>query len=273
MPLLGLGTFRLRGYENLLRAVDAALACGYRSFDTAAVYRNEGDLGRALKQLLPVHGLTRSDIFITSKLAPSDLGMGTREACLRSLAELGCDYLDLYLIHWPGKQGWRSEDARNAEARRESWQAMEDMYQAGIVKAIGVSNYTEKHLEQLLASCRVPPAVLQVEFHPRLPQTGLLSWCKENGVHFQAYSSLGCGALVGKEEVKKVANAHGRTPSQVLLRWALEQCVGVIPKSSSPERVKENFGVWDFVLSEGEVQGLIEDGTVERYCWDPTRVA
>ncbi|NP_001135489.1 uncharacterized protein LOC100216027 [Xenopus tropicalis] len=146
MPLLGLGTFRLRGQENLIRAVDAALACGYRSFDTASVYRNEGDLGCALQQLLPKYGLTRSDIFITSKLSPADLGEGTREACLRSISELGCEYLDLYLIHWPGKQGWRSDDARNVDARAVSWRAMEDLYEAGLIKAIGVSNYTDKHL-------------------------------------------------------------------------------------------------------------------------------
>ncbi|XP_053544832.1 uncharacterized oxidoreductase YtbE [Bombina bombina] len=273
MPLVGLGTFRLRGYQNLFPVVDAALACGYRSFDTAAVYRNEADLGRALKELLPRHKLSRSDIFITSKLAPTDLGKGAREACLRSLAELGCEYLDLYLIHWPGKQGCRSEDTRNVQARAESWKAMEDLYQEGLIKALGVSNYTETHLTQLLSSCKVPPAVLQVEFHPRLPQTSLLRWCKEHKVHLQAYSSLGCGALLTREEVKKVANAHGCTPSQVLLNWALVQGVGVIPKTSSPERLKENFRVWDFQLSKEEILELMSDGKEERYCWDPTGVA
>ncbi|KAM4721262.1 glyoxal reductase-like [Rhinophrynus dorsalis] len=273
MPLLGLGTFRLRGQENLLQAVDAALACGYRSFDTASVYRNEGDLGRALQQLLPLHGLTRSDVFITSKLAPADMGKGAREACLRSLAELGCEYLDLYLIHWPGRQGWQSADERNAGAREDSWKAMEDLYQTGIIRALGVSNYTERHLAQLLASCQVLPAVLQVEFHPRLPQTALLSWCQQNGVHLQAYSSLGCGHLLGREEVKKVSDKHGHTPSQVLLRWALGQGVGVIPKSSDPARIMENFRVWDFELSKEEIEELKGDGREERYCWDPTGVA
>ncbi|XP_063293388.1 uncharacterized oxidoreductase YtbE-like [Pelobates fuscus] len=273
MPLLGLGTFRLRELQNITKAVDAALACGYRSFDTACVYRNEADLGCALRQLLPVHGLTRSDIFITSKLAPADLGQNAREACLQSLKELGCEYLDLYLIHWPGRQGWRSDDARNVEARKEAWKAMEDLYDAGLIKAIGVSNYTEHHLTPLLASCRVKPAVLQVEFHPQLPQTDLLSWCTENGVHLQAYSSLGCGNLLGKEDVKKVANVYRKTPSQVLLRWALRQGVGVIPKSSDPERIKDNFDVWDFDLTEEDMHELRMDGKEHRYCWDPTGVA
>ncbi|XP_075043761.1 putative oxidoreductase YtbE [Mixophyes fleayi] len=273
MPLLGLGTFRLKGLENLTRAVDAALECGYRSFDTASVYRNEGDLGQALHQLLPKYGLRRSDIFITSKLSPADLGEGAGKACLRSLTELGCDYFDLYLIHWPGKQGWRSDDSRNRAAREESWKAMEDLYQSGTIKALGVSNYTETHLSQLLGSCRVPPAVLQVEFHPLLPQAALLSWCKRNGIHLQAYSSLGCGDLLEKEEVKKVANVYGCTPSQILLKWALRQGVGVIPKASAPERITENFRVWDLELTNSEAEDLNGDGTEKRYCWDPTGVA
>ncbi|XP_075692959.1 putative oxidoreductase YtbE isoform X2 [Rhinoderma darwinii] len=273
MPLIGLGTFRLKGLENVIQAVDAALDCGYRSFDTASVYRNEGDLGQALRQLLPKYGLSRSDIFITSKLSPADVGTGARDACLKSLAELELDYLDLYLIHWPGKQGWRSDDANNRAAREESWKALEDLYQTGNIKALGVSNYTEAHLAQLLGSCSVPPAVLQVECHPRLPQTALLSWCKQNGVHLQAYSSLGCGDLLGNVEVCKVAKIHGRTPSQVLLKWALQQGVGVIPKASASQRIRENINVWDFELGNEEAGLLKGDGTEKRYCWDPTGVA
>ncbi|KAG8437972.1 hypothetical protein GDO86_008599 [Hymenochirus boettgeri] len=273
IPLTGLGTFRLRGQETLYKAVDAALACGYRSFDTATVYQNEKDLGQALQQLLPRYGLNRGDVFITSKLAPSDLGEGTREACLRSIAELGCEYLDLYLIHWPGKQGRRSEDSRNAEAREISWKTMEDLYKSGLIKAIGVSNYTEKHLTQLLSFCHIVPAVLQVEFHPRLPQKSLLEFCRTNGIHFQAYSSLGCGELLSHEDVREVANKHGRTPSQILLQWALRQGVGVIPKSSDPKRIKENFAVWDFELSELQANKIKGDGKEKRYCWDPSEVA
>ncbi|XP_018420706.1 PREDICTED: uncharacterized protein LOC108794199 [Nanorana parkeri] len=272
MPLLGLGTFRLRGLENVIQAVDAALKYGYRSFDTASVYRNEGDLGKALRQLLPKYGLSRADVFITTKLAPVDMGKGAREACLKSLAELGCQYLDLFLIHWPGKQGWRSDDTRNHEAREESWKAMEDLYQAGIIRALGVSNYTTSHLTELLGSCRISPAVLQVEFHPCLPQFDLLNWCKKHEIHFQAYSSLGCGDLLKKDEVTKVANIHGHSPSQILLRWALRQGVGVIPKASAPERIKENIGVWDFELTDEEAEILRGDGTEKRYCWDPTGV-
>lgn len=273
MPLLGLGTYRLRGLENVTQAVDAALGCGYRSFDTAAVYRNEGELGQALRQLLPKYGLSRNDIFITTKLAPVDMGKGAREACLKSLAELGCDYLDLYLIHWPGKQGWRSDDARNQEARRDSWEAMEALYKAGVIRALGVSNYTTSHLSELLGWCNVQPAVLQVEFHPRLPQLDLLEWCAKNGVHLQAYSSLGCGHLLKDDQVNKVADIHGQAPSQVLLQWALRQGVGVIPKASAPERIKENTNAWHLKLTDEEAEMLKGDGSEKRYCWDPTGVA
>ncbi|XP_068116804.1 glyoxal reductase-like [Hyperolius riggenbachi] len=273
MPLLGLGTFRLQGCENVSQAVDAALDCGYRSFDTASVYRNEGDLGQALRKCLPKYGLTRADIFITTKLAPVDLGNNAHEACLRSIKELGCDYVDLFLIHWPGKQGWRSDDKRNEKAREESWKAMEDLYRSDVIKAIGVSNYTKRHLSELLISCFVPPAVLQVEFHPRLPQLDLLDWCKTHGVHLQAYSSLGCGDLLKDDKVIKVANFHGRSPSQILLRWALRQGVGVIPKASTYERIKENIDVWNFELNDEEAEFLQRDCIEKRCCWDPTGVA
>ncbi|XP_073410709.1 9,11-endoperoxide prostaglandin H2 reductase-like isoform X2 [Dendrobates tinctorius] len=273
MPLLGLGTFRLRGLDDLLQAVDAALECGYRSFDTAAGYHNEVELGDVFRQLLPKYGLRRSDIFITSKLHPSFLGPGTHDAFLNSMEKLDFRYLDLYLVHWPGKKGWRSDDVRNQWAREETWRNLEFLYSSGNIRALGVSNYTEDHLAELLELCRIRPAVLQVECHPRLPQTDLIGWCKQNGIHLQAYSSLGCGDLLGDAEVCKVANVHGRTPSQVLLRWALQQGVGVIPKASAPARIKENFNVWDFELSNEEIEQLKGGGSKRRYCWDPTGVA
>ncbi|KAJ7307434.1 hypothetical protein JRQ81_009453 [Phrynocephalus forsythii] len=224
MPLLGLGTFRLKGEEVVRRSLDAALENGYRLVDTAAVYGNEAALGRALRELLPRHGLSRGDVFLTSKLSPRDHGEGPAEAaCLASLEQLGCDYLDLYLIHWPGTQGRPQDDAGNRERRQESWRALERLHQAGKLKAIGVSNYTLRHLKELLAGCRVPPAVLQVELHPQLAQPDLLDFCRQQGIHVQAYSSLGTGRLVEQPEVVEVARRRGRTPAQVLLRWALQR--------------------------------------------------
>ncbi|XP_053133594.1 glyoxal reductase-like isoform X2 [Hemicordylus capensis] len=274
LPLLGLGTFRLRDEETLRLSLDAALGSGYRLVDTAAVYGNEAALGRALGELLPRHGLARGDVFLTSKLSPRDQGEGpARAACLRSLQELGCDYLDLCLIHWPGTQGRPQEDEGNRECRRLSWQALERLHEAGKLRAIGVSNYTVRHLQELLAHCRVVPAVLQVEFHPELAQSALLDFCRQKGIHLQAYSSLGAGHLVGRPEVTEVARRRGRTPAQVLLRWALQQGVSVIPKSACPARVAENAQLWDWELSPADMELLGGMDCGRRYCWDPSEVA
>ncbi|XP_042300659.1 glyoxal reductase-like, partial [Sceloporus undulatus] len=274
MPLLGLGTFRLRDEEAVRLSLDAALENGYRLVDTAAVYGNEATIGRALSELLPRHGLTRADIFLTSKLSPRDHGEELAEAaCLRSLKKLGCDYLDLYLIHWPGTQGRPQEDAGNRERRRQSWRALERLHAAGKLRAIGVSNYTIQHLKELLAECWVPPAVLQVEFHPELPQLALLDFCHQKGIHLQAYSSLGAGHLVGQPEVAQVAKRQRRQPAQVLLRWALQQGVSVIPKSASPRRVAENGQLWTWELSQTDMEELSTMDCGKHYCWDPSGVA
>ncbi|KAJ8255073.1 hypothetical protein GJAV_G00200630 [Gymnothorax javanicus] len=273
MPLLGLGTFRLRGQEETYFAVDAALAAGYRAFDTAAVYRNEADLGCALRGLLPKYGLSRDDIFITSKLGPRDQGSRAREGCVRSLERLGFEYIDLYLVHWPGTQGLPVGDQQNPRNRAETWAVLEQFHADGKFRAIGVSNYTPGHLKELLQACRVPPAVLQVEFHPRLTQRELRAFCREAGICFQAYSSLGTGALLSDPVVLGVAARCGRTPAQVLLRWAVQQGMPVLPKSSQPERIKENGQVFDFQLSEEDMGKLSDLDCGEKFCWDPSTVA
>ncbi|XP_036967848.1 glyoxal reductase [Acanthopagrus latus] len=273
MPLLGLGTYKLRGSEGVYRAVDAALAAGYRAFDSAAVYRNEADLGRALKELLPKHGLTREDVFITSKLGPKDQGERAMEGALHSLAQLDLGYIDLYLIHWPGSQGLVVSDQRNPDNRAQSWAALEELHAEGKLKAIGVSNYTPAHMRELMQSCRIPPAVLQVEFHPRLCQTELRRVCEEYGVCFQAYSSLGQAELVSDPVVMEVAKTCERTPAQVLLRWAVQQGVPVLPKSSNPDRIKDNSRIFDFTLSKTDMDRLSALDCGQKFCWDPSEVA
>lgn len=273
MPLLGLGTFRLQGQEDTYSAVDAALKAGYRAFDTAAVYRNEAHLGHALRCLLPKHGLSREDVFITSKLGPKDQGSKARNGCLKSLEQLGLGYIDLYLIHWPGTQGLPVGDKRNPENRAQSWRVLEEFYSEGKFRAIGVSNYTVEHMQELLKSCKVPPAVLQVEFHPKLLQNDLRGLCKIRGVCFQAYSSLGTGLLLSNPVVLEIAKECGRTPAQVLLRWAVQQSIAVLPKSSQPERVKENGRLFDFEISEEDMERLSALDCGEKFCWDPTQVS
>uniref|UniRef100_A0A674NF13 Protein phosphatase 2 regulatory subunit B'beta n=1 Tax=Takifugu rubripes TaxID=31033 RepID=A0A674NF13_TAKRU len=272
MPLLGLGTDKLVSPDIVHQAVDAALAAGYRAFDSATVYQNESALGQALKKLLPKYGLTREDVFITSKLGPKDQGERAKEAALRSLAQLDLSYIDLYLIHWPGTQNRSVSDQRNSGNRAQSWAVLEELHAQGTLKAIGVSNYTPAHMRELMQSCKVPPALLQVEFHPQLCQDELRSVCKEYGVCFQAYSSLGRGELLHGPVVLEVAKNCGRSPAQVLLRWAVQQGVPVLPKSSNPDRIRENAEIFDFSISDSDMDRLSALECSHRYCWDPSQV-
>ncbi|XP_049423902.1 glyoxal reductase-like [Epinephelus fuscoguttatus] len=272
MPILGLGTYKLVGPEDVCRAVDAALVAGYRAFDSAAIYENEADLGRALKELLPKHGLTREDVFITSKLGSMDQGDRAMEGALHSLSQLDLGYIDLYLIHWPGTRGLDVADQRNQSNRAQSWVTLEELHAQGKLKAIGVSNYTPAHMKELIESCKIPPAVLQAEFHPRLCQTELRSVCKEYGVCFQAYSSLGKGDLVTDPVVMEVAKNCDCTPAQVLLRWAVQQSVPVLPKSSNPDRIKDNARLFDFTLSDTDMDRLSALDCGRKYCRDASNV-
>ncbi|KAJ1146707.1 hypothetical protein NDU88_012970 [Pleurodeles waltl] len=272
MPHIGLGTFRIQGYSTIYSILDVALRCGYRSTDTAAVYSNEADIGKALKELLPLHGLTCQDIFLTSKLALRDHGEEAEGAAQRSLQALDLDYLDLYLNHWPGIEGWKSDDLVNPECRRQSWEALEKMNSAGILSSTGMSNFTEEHLKELLTMCQVRPAVLQVEYQSELVQWDFLSFCRSAGIHLQANTSLGSGHLIPQQEVQAVAAKYNQTASQVLLCWALQREVGVISKSTNPERIVENFQVFDFELSPQDLEKLDAMQCEKHYCWGPKGV-
>lgn len=257
--------------------LDCALKCGYRAIDTASVYRNEKDIGDSIEQLLPKYGLKREDLFITSKLGPKDQGADACRACfVRSLGDLGLDYLDLYLIHWPGVQGHKLDDPRNAELRMHSWRTMEQLHLEGKIKNIGVSNYTKRHLEELLSKCEIKPAVLQIEHHPYLNQTELVELCREHGIHFQAYSSLGTSAadnqLLSDPVVASIASLTGRSPAQVLLRWSVQQGIGVIPKSTNPDHIQANIDIFDFELSKDQMAELSSLHTDVHLCWDPNTV-
>lgn len=276
IPNIGLGTFQMKSVAEddvIYRTIDSALQCGCRLIDTAAVYRNEADIGRALKQLLPKYGLSRQDVFITSKLSPRDHGFDSAEAaCMKSLEALDCEYLDLYLIHWPGVQKLKREDPKNSELRKGSWLALEKLYKAGLLRSIGISNYTVAHLEEMLQYATVVPAVLQVEFHPRLFQKGLLEYCQRKGIWLQAYTSLGQGKLLDDAPVRSIATTYNKSTAQVLLKWALQHNVGVIPKSVRPQHIKDNLSVNDFQLSAKDMAILNHMNTNTRFCWDPTAV-
>ncbi len=258
MPWLGLGVFRAPAGRVAREAVAAALEAGYRHVDTAAVYGNEADVGAAVA----ASGLERRRVFVTTKLWNSDHGYDAAlRACDASLGRLGLEQVDLYLVHWPVP-----------DLRGETWRAMERILADGKARAIGVSNYTVRHLEELLGRCRVPPAVNQVEFHPFLYQRELLDFCRARGIQLEAYSPLVKAQRMGHPTLRELAARHGRTTAQVLLRWCLEHGLAVIPKSVRRERIEENSRVFHFSLEPEEVALLDALDEGYRTSWDPTAV-
>jgi len=242
MPWLGLGLWRTRAGEELERAVGWALEAGYRSFDTASIYANEESLGAALR----ASGLPREELFVTTKLWCADEGF---EPALRafdeSLARLGLDQVDLYLIHWPRK-----------ETMIETWRALERVHREGRARAIGVSNFLVHHLEALLARCEIAPMVDQVELHPRLVQPELRAFCKTRGIQLEAWAPLMKGRLDSVPELAATARRYGKTPAQLALRWALQRGVVAIPKSVHRERIRENARIFDVEISPEDMAAL-----------------
>ena len=258
IPLLGLGVYQSPPGKTTQDAVRHALKCGYRLVDTARVYGNEQDVGLAMRE----SELPREEVFVTTKLWNSDHGYdSTIRACEESLRRLGLKYLDLYLVHWPV-----------SGVRNESWRAMEKMLRDGKCRAIGVSNYTINHLNDLLVSSNTIPAVNQVEFHPFLYQQKLLEYCQGHGIQLEAYSPLTRGERLNHPKVVEIAERYLRTPAQILIRWAVQHSVVAIPKSVRNERILENSRVFDFTLSTNEMNALDSLNEDFRTCWDPSNL-
>jgi diketogulonate reductase-like aldo/keto reductase len=256
MPRLGLGVWQSAPGEETRDAVAAALAAGYRLVDTARAYRNEADVGAAVR----ASGIPRGDLFVTTKLWNSDHGYDRAlRAIDASLASLGLEQVDLYLVHWP-VEGLRGE----------TWRAMERILAEGKARAIGVSNYTVRHLDELLGEAKAPPSVNQVEFSPFLHQRALLAHCRRHGIQLEAYGPLVRGHRMDSPVLARVAAKHRRTPAQVLLRWGLQHDLVVIPKSVRAERIRENADLYGFALDAADMAAL--DGLDEGYrtSWDPT---
>ena len=259
MPRLGLGTFRSQPGAEVEHEVTWALELGYRGLDTAAMYGNEDGVGRAIA----ASGVPRRDLFVATKVWNDDQGYdSTLAACERSMERLGLDYVDLYLIHWP-----------LLPSIRETWRAMQKLRSDRRVRAIGVCNFLVPHLEELLAFADIPPAVDQVEHHPRLQQPDLRGFCASNGITMQAWAPIMRGGVARIPEIVEIAQAHGKTPAQVTLRWILQHGVTTIPKSVRRERIAENADVYDFELTDGEMAAIDDLDRGERLGRDPDKIA
>lgn len=239
MPWLGLGVLRTPEGEAVENAVQWALEAGYRSIDTASVYENEAGVGRAIKQ----SGLLREDVFVTGKVWNTDQGYDTTlRAFEDSLKRLDLDYLDLYLVHWPVKEKFR-----------ETWRALETLYDSDQVRAIGVSNFLVHHLEHLLETARIVPMVNQVEFHPYLQQPDLQAFCRNYRIQLEAWRPIMKGEVIQIPELTALGNKYGKNPVQITLRWILQRGIVAIPKSAQKQRIRENADIFDFDLEADDL--------------------
>jgi len=258
MPFFGLGLYLAREGQEIQNAMNHALQIGYRLFDTASMYGNEADVGKIVRE----SNIPREDLFITTKLWNSDHGYdNTIRAFHKSMRKMGLEYLDLYLIHWPVEN-----------LRKDSWRALETLYQEEKCRAIGVSNYQIPHLEELLQYAEIVPTVNQVEFSPFLYQKKLLDFCCQHQIQLESYSPLTRGKKFDHPDLKRLAEKYQKTPAQILIRWNLEHNIVVIPKSSNPERISENAQVFDFTLDPEDMTILDNLDQNYRVSWNPTGV-
>jgi diketogulonate reductase-like aldo/keto reductase len=259
MPWFGIGVFKVEEGPELVNAVKTAITHGYRSIDTAAIYGNEEGVGQGIREGIQQAGISREDIFVTSKVWNADLGYeSTIAAYETSLHKLGLEYLDLYLIHWPVEGKYK-----------EAWRALETLYKEGRVKAIGVSNFQIHHLEDLMKDAEIKPMVNQVEYHPRLTQKELQAFCQEHDIQLEAWSPLMQGQLLNHEVLQEIANNYNKSVAQVILRWDLQNGVITIPKSTKEHRIIENADVFDFELKEEDIKRIDDLNENHRVGPDP----
>ena len=258
MPVLGLGVYQMSAGGQTRTACLDAFAAGYRLIDTASMYGNEKDVGAAVSR----SGLDREELFITTKVWNDDHGYDrTLKAFQRSQEALGLDYVDLYLVHWPG-----------GGLRKETWRAMEKLLQDGRCQAIGVSNYTIAHLKEALGYAEVVPSVNQVEFHPWLFQKDLLEFCQKEGIQMESYSPLTRARKLDSPILGLIGSHYAKTPAQIMIRWGLQHGLVEIPKSTHKERIKENADVFDFQIDDRDMKEIDSIDKDRRVSWDPSAI-
>lgn len=266
IPVIGFGTWQTPNGQVAEESVLAALNSGYRHLDTAAAYGNEESVGVAIKK----SGINRHELFVTTKLWNSDHGyQNTKKAIDTSLEKLGLDYLDLYLIHWPNPAAMRDNWA---ELNAESWQAMEEAVQAGKIRAIGVSNFRKYHLDELLKTAEIKPAVNQNYLNPSDMQEDLVKYNDSLGILNEAYSPLGTGGLLSNEVVNEIAEKYGKSPAQILIRWSLNHNFLPLPKSVHPDYIKANADVFDFDIEPEDMKKLDGLHGAAKIANDPDKV-
>ncbi|YBV93375.1 aldo/keto reductase (plasmid) [Bacillus sp. PK9-021] len=259
MPGFGLGVFKVEEGPELVNAIKVAMKHGYRSIDTAAIYGNEEGVGQGIREGLKEAGISRENVFVTSKVWNADLGYdATIAAYETSLKKLGLDYLDLYLIHWPVEGKYK-----------EAWRALETLYKEGKVKAIGVSNFQAHHLKDLMEDAEINPVINQVEYHPRLTQKELQAFCEKHHIQLEAWSPLMQGELLDNEVLTEIANKHNKSVAQVILRWDVQNGIITIPKSTKEHRIVENASIFDFELTKEEMERIDELNQNHRVGPDP----
>ena len=249
IPSIGYGTWQSPDSEITVEGVKTAVSVGYRHIDAAAVYGNEQNVGKGIAEC----GIPREELFITSKVWNTERGYEkTLAAFEKTIKDLGVSYLDLYLIHWPAAShmfdNWE-------EINLETWRAMTDLYKAGKIRAIGVSNFKPHHLKALMET-EIKPMVNQIEFHPGLLQKDTISFCRENGILTEGWSPLGTGRMLNNPVLMEIAEKYGRTPAQICIRWCIQHNVLPLPKSVTPSRIKENLKVFDFGIDTEDMERI-----------------
>ena len=263
IPCIGYGTFQVPDGDLCVSSVVSAIKAGYRHIDTAQGYGNEKSVGEAVKNC----GVKREELFITSKLANGDHGYDKTMAAFEgTMGRLGMDYLDLYLIHWPNPLAFRNNWQKTNE---ETWRAFEELYGKKKIRAIGVSNFRPKHLEELLKTAKVKPMANQIRLCPGDTQDEVVDYCREKNILLEAYSPFGVGKIFEVSEMKKIAEKYGKTIAQVCVKWSLQRGYLPLPKSADPERIKQNAEVFDFTLGDSDLQLIADLKGCVGYSMDP----